>query len=204
MCPSSAHRRLEFCSSSVSFDYHHNSNRCKTKTNLFINSHTTKTPPQWSKQVRSVAQKHQVEPVLVKMSMFPAARPPHLLKQRSSLHQGLTERLACGGADGEATCTAPRVGCMDIDGPRRGPWQWTWDRASTAYIHDAKADNGPTVAVLRGDSNVKGQVTFEQDSESGPTKITYDITGNDANAERGMHVHVSVQRRHGTTTAADN
>ncbi|EME45055.1 hypothetical protein DOTSEDRAFT_23143 [Dothistroma septosporum NZE10] len=57
------------------------------------------------------------------------------------------------------------------------------------------------VAVLRGDSNVKGQVTFEQESESGPTKISYDITGNDADAERGMHVHAFGDNTNGCTSA---
>ena len=39
------------------------------------------------------------------------------------------------------------------------------------------------VAVLRGDANVKGTVTFEQASESAPTTISYDIQGNDPSAE---------------------
>ncbi|KAF2162817.1 hypothetical protein M409DRAFT_57879 [Zasmidium cellare ATCC 36951] len=57
------------------------------------------------------------------------------------------------------------------------------------------------VAVLRGDSNVKGTVTFEQDSENSPTTITYDITGNDANAQRGMHVHAFGDNTNGCTSA---
>ncbi|KAF2759051.1 Copper, zinc superoxide dismutase [Pseudovirgaria hyperparasitica] len=57
------------------------------------------------------------------------------------------------------------------------------------------------VAVLRGDSNVKGTVTFEQESESSPTTITYDISGNDANAERGMHVHAFGDNTNGCTSA---
>ncbi|KAL8873436.1 MAG: hypothetical protein Q9198_007024 [Flavoplaca austrocitrina] len=40
------------------------------------------------------------------------------------------------------------------------------------------------VAVLRGDSNVKGTVTFEQASEQSPTTISYDIQGNDPSAKR--------------------
>lgn len=44
------------------------------------------------------------------------------------------------------------------------------------------------VAVLRGESNVKGEVVFEQRSEDTPTKITYNITGMDPSSKRGFHV----------------
>ncbi|KAI4137526.1 MAG: hypothetical protein L6R39_007233 [Caloplaca ligustica] len=57
------------------------------------------------------------------------------------------------------------------------------------------------VAVLRGDSNVKGTVTFEQESESSPTTITYDIQGNDPSAKRGMHVHQFGDNTNGCTSA---
>lgn len=57
------------------------------------------------------------------------------------------------------------------------------------------------VAVVRGDSNVKGTVTFEQSSESSPTSISWDITGHDANAERGMHVHQFGDNTNGCTSA---
>jgi len=57
------------------------------------------------------------------------------------------------------------------------------------------------VAVLRGDSNVKGTVTFEQSSESSPTTISWDITGNDASAERGIHVHQFGDNTNGCTSA---
>jgi len=57
------------------------------------------------------------------------------------------------------------------------------------------------VAVLRGDSTVKGTVTFEQSSESSPTTITWDISGNDANAERGIHVHVFGDNTNGCLSA---
>ncbi|KAI9715081.1 MAG: hypothetical protein M1812_006199 [Candelaria pacifica] len=57
------------------------------------------------------------------------------------------------------------------------------------------------VAVLRGDSNVKGTVTFEQDSESSPTKVSWDVTGNDSNAERGMHIHQFGDNTNGCTSA---
>jgi len=57
------------------------------------------------------------------------------------------------------------------------------------------------VCVVRGDSTVKGTVTFEQSSESSPTTISWDISGNDANAERGMHVHVYGDNTNGCTSA---
>ena len=57
------------------------------------------------------------------------------------------------------------------------------------------------VAVLRGDSNVKGTVTFEQENESSPTTVSWNITGNDANAERGMHVHAFGDNTNGCTSA---
>ncbi|AOW05310.1 superoxide dismutase [Cu-Zn] [Yarrowia lipolytica] len=57
------------------------------------------------------------------------------------------------------------------------------------------------VAVLRGDSKVSGTVTFEQDSESGPVTVTYDIKGNDPNAERGFHVHEFGDNTNGCTSA---
>jgi hypothetical protein len=63
------------------------------------------------------------------------------------------------------------------------------------------ANNTYTVAVLRGDSNVKGTVTFTQESESAPTQISWDITGHDANAERGMHVHAFGDNTNGCTSA---
>lgn len=46
------------------------------------------------------------------------------------------------------------------------------------------------VVVLGGDSKVKGTVTLTQ-SIPGQTKIEYDISGLDPNAERGFHIHVS-------------
>jgi len=57
------------------------------------------------------------------------------------------------------------------------------------------------VAVVRGDSNIKGTVTFEQSSESEPTTITWNITGHDPNAERGMHVHAYGDNTNGCTSA---
>jgi len=57
------------------------------------------------------------------------------------------------------------------------------------------------VAVLRGDSKVTGTVTFEQASESSPTTITYDISGNDPSAERGMHIHQFGDNTNGCTSA---
>jgi Cu-Zn family superoxide dismutase len=57
------------------------------------------------------------------------------------------------------------------------------------------------VAVVRGDSTVKGTVQFEQSSEDSPTTVSWDISGNDANAERGMHVHVYGDNTNGCTSA---
>ena len=48
------------------------------------------------------------------------------------------------------------------------------------------------VAVLRGESRVTGVVQFEQDSESSPTKVTYEITGMDPSANRGFHVQYTI------------
>ncbi|KAI5464085.1 superoxide dismutase [Mariannaea sp. PMI_226] len=57
------------------------------------------------------------------------------------------------------------------------------------------------VAVLRGDASVKGVVTFEQESENAPTTITYDISGQDANAKRGFHIHTFGDNTNGCTSA---
>jgi Cu-Zn family superoxide dismutase len=57
------------------------------------------------------------------------------------------------------------------------------------------------VSVIRGDSKVSGTVTFEQESEGAPTKITYDISGNDANAKRGFHIHTFGDNTNGCTSA---
>ncbi|KAJ5378816.1 RNA-induced silencing complex nuclease component Tudor-SN [Penicillium cosmopolitanum] len=57
------------------------------------------------------------------------------------------------------------------------------------------------VAVLRGDAKIAGTVTFEQADESAPTTISWNITGNDANAERGFHVHQFGDNTNGCTSA---
>merc|ERR1712227_393746 len=57
------------------------------------------------------------------------------------------------------------------------------------------------VSVLRGDSKVAGTVTFEQADENSPTTITWDITGNDANAKRGFHIHTYGDNPNGCTSA---
>ena len=57
------------------------------------------------------------------------------------------------------------------------------------------------VATIRGDSKITGTVIFEQESESSPTTISWDITGNDPNAERGMHVHQFGDNTNGCTSA---
>ncbi|EZF22602.1 superoxide dismutase [Cu-Zn] [Trichophyton rubrum D6] len=57
------------------------------------------------------------------------------------------------------------------------------------------------VAVVRGDSNVKGTVTFEQESENAPTTISWNITGHDPNAQRGFHIHQFGDNTNGCTSA---
>ncbi|RDL41523.1 Superoxide dismutase [Cu-Zn] [Venustampulla echinocandica] len=57
------------------------------------------------------------------------------------------------------------------------------------------------VAQLRGDSKVTGTVTLEQQSESSPTTISWNLTGNDANAERGFHIHQFGDNTNGCTSA---
>ncbi|CAH2355169.1 superoxide dismutase [Cu-Zn] 1 [[Candida] railenensis] len=57
------------------------------------------------------------------------------------------------------------------------------------------------VAVLRGDAKVGGTVTFEQKSESDPTFISWEISGNTPNALRGFHVHQFGDNTNGCTSA---
>jgi len=57
------------------------------------------------------------------------------------------------------------------------------------------------VAVLRGDSDVTGTITFVQDSQDSPTTISWEIKGNDANAKRGMHIHQFGDNTNGCTSA---
>jgi Cu-Zn family superoxide dismutase len=54
---------------------------------------------------------------------------------------------------------------------------------------------------LRGDAGVSGIVRFEQSSENEPTTISYEITGNDVNAERGFHIHEFGDNTNGCTSA---
>lgn len=56
------------------------------------------------------------------------------------------------------------------------------------------------VAILKG-PKVEGVVRFEQKSESDPTHISYEITGNDPNAKRGFHVHQWGDLTNGCVTA---
>jgi Cu-Zn family superoxide dismutase len=42
---------------------------------------------------------------------------------------------------------------------------------------------------------------FEQESESSPTTITYEISGQDPNAKRGMHIHTFGDNTNGCTSA---
>jgi len=54
---------------------------------------------------------------------------------------------------------------------------------------------------VRGDAGITGTITFEQESESSPTKISWDITGHDPNAKRGMHVHAFGDNTNGCISA---
>lgn len=73
---------------------------------------------------------------------------------------------------------------------------------SNFTLHQTKANHViQTVAFVRGDSTVKGVVKFEQADENSPTTVSWDISGNDANAERGMHVHVYGDNTNGCTSA---
>lgn len=57
------------------------------------------------------------------------------------------------------------------------------------------------VAVVRGDSTVKGVVSFEQASPDAATTISWEIEGNDANALRGFHIHQFGDNTNGCTSA---
>jgi len=57
------------------------------------------------------------------------------------------------------------------------------------------------VAILRGDSPVKGVITFEQESESAPVKISGEIFNMDASAERGFHIHELGDNTNGCVSA---
>ncbi|GKT42652.1 superoxide dismutase [Mn], mitochondrial [Colletotrichum spaethianum] len=105
----------------------------------------------------------------------------------------------------------PRVPCLaapDLLGPsqdgfrpsRRGE---VWDVLFEGVGRKESSRERWTkiIAVVRGDSKVTGSVVFEQESESAPTKITWDITGNDANAKRGMHIHTFGDNTNGCTSA---
>ncbi|KAH3665961.1 hypothetical protein OGAPHI_004150 [Ogataea philodendri] len=48
---------------------------------------------------------------------------------------------------------------------------------------------------------VKAVVTFEQSSESDPTTISWEISGNDPNALRGFHIHQFGDNTNGCTSA---
>ncbi|EWG38835.1 copper/zinc superoxide dismutase [Fusarium verticillioides 7600] len=69
------------------------------------------------------------------------------------------------------------------------------------YTHSRWLTRSFAVSVLRGDSKVSGTVIFEQESESAPTTITWDITGNDPNAKRGFHIHTFGDNTNGCTSA---
>lgn len=57
------------------------------------------------------------------------------------------------------------------------------------------------VALLKGDSGVSGVVHFEQKSEHEPTTISWEISGNTPNAQRGFHIHEFGDNTNGCTSA---
>ncbi|SCU78468.1 LAFA_0A06744g1_1 [Lachancea sp. 'fantastica'] len=57
------------------------------------------------------------------------------------------------------------------------------------------------VAVLRGDAGVSGLVHLEQESESSPTTLSYEITGFNGDSEHGFHVHQFGDNTNGCTSA---
>ncbi|BEJ17402.1 hypothetical protein CspHIS471_0608030 [Cutaneotrichosporon sp. HIS471] len=57
------------------------------------------------------------------------------------------------------------------------------------------------IAVLKGDSKVTGTITFTQAAEGGPVSVTGTITGLDANAQRGFHIHQFGDLSSGCTSA---
>ncbi|KAJ5976620.1 copper/zinc binding superoxide dismutase [Penicillium waksmanii] len=57
------------------------------------------------------------------------------------------------------------------------------------------------VALVRGDSKITGVVSFEQIDENFPTTISWNLTGNDANVERGFHIHQFGDNTNGCTSA---
>ncbi|GMK57618.1 hypothetical protein CspeluHIS016_0404520 [Cutaneotrichosporon spelunceum] len=57
------------------------------------------------------------------------------------------------------------------------------------------------IAVLKGDSQVSGTITFTQAAEGGAVTVTGTITGLDANAQRGFHIHQFGDLSSGCTSA---
>lgn len=57
------------------------------------------------------------------------------------------------------------------------------------------------VALLKGDVGVSGTVYFEQVTESEPTTVSWEISGNDPNGLRGFHIHEFGDNTNGCTSA---
>lgn len=76
-----------------------------------------------------------------------------------------------------------------------------FENRSRSRNRRSDANQRPPVAVIRGDSKITGTVTFEQANESSPTTVSWNITGHDPNAERGMHIHQFGDNTNGCTSA---
>jgi Cu-Zn family superoxide dismutase len=74
--------------------------------------------------------------------------------------------------------------------------------ASFAATLETTTKPATAVVILNGDSKVKGTITLSQEDARSDTIITYNITGLDANAARGFHVHVSGDLTKGCAGAA--
>ncbi|KAM3520692.1 hypothetical protein MY4038_009318 [Beauveria bassiana] len=92
------------------------------------------------------------------------------------------------------------LGLVSTPRPQR-PIRSSACRKAAGCLTAVQGAYGESVSVLRGDAKVAGIVTFEQESELAPTAITWDISGNDPNAERGFHIHTFGDNNNGCTSA---
>merc|ERR1711939_355653 len=73
-----------------------------------------------------------------------------------------------------------------------------------SQIHQPSVKMVKAVAVLRGDSNVKGTVTFEQASEGADTTVSWNISGHNANGCTSAGPHFNPhQKTHGAPSDSE-